>query len=230
MPQIIVFDVVETLLDLRALDPHFKRIFGAERAREDWFHQLLQLAFVSNSIGSYRDFSALGSSALAMTAERYKVQLSSDDKKDIQNTIRELPPHPDVKQALQQLSEAGFRLATLSNSTRDVSESQLEHAGIANFFEKILSANSVKRYKPACEPYEMAAKELDVDVSDIVLVAAHGWDIAGAQHAGCRTAFVARPGKVLDPDGPKPTFYTLSLTALARGCRAIPPAQAFRRR
>lgn len=88
MPEIIVFDVVETLLDLGALDPHFKRILGTEQARENWFHQLLQLALVSNSFGSYHDFTALGSSALAMTAERYKVPLSSDDKKDIQNAIK----------------------------------------------------------------------------------------------------------------------------------------------
>lgn len=221
MPEIIVFDVVETLLDLRALDPHFKRILGTEQAREGWFHQLLQLALVSNSIESYRDFTALGSSALAMTAERYKVPLSSDDKKDIQSAIKALPPHPDVQPALQQLRDAGFHLATLTNSTREVSESQLEHAGVADFFEKILSVDSVKRYKPARDSYEMAARELDVDTSDIVLVAAHAWDIAGAHHAGCKTAFVARPDKVLDPDGPKPTYAARSLTELAQQLGAV---------
>lgn len=216
MPHVIIFDVIETLLDLRALDPHFQRIFGTERAREDWFNQLLQLALVSNSVDSYRDFSALGSSALTMTAERYAVQPSSDDSRHVQNTIRTLPPHPDVQQALEQLRGAGFRLATLTNSTREVSRSQLEHAGLADFFEKTLSVDSVKRYKPAREPYEMAAKELDVDTSDIVLVAAHAWDIAGAHHAGCGTGFVARPGKVLDPLGPKPTHSAPNLTELAQ--------------
>lgn len=223
MPQIIVFDVVETLLDLRALDPHFKRIFGTEQARERWFNQLLQLALVSNSVQSYRDFTALGSSALAMTAERYNVPLSSDDKTDIQSAIRTLPPHPDVAPALQQLRDTGLRLATLTNSTREVSKGQLEHAGVAAFFEKILSVDSVKRYKPARQPYEMAAREFDVNTSDIMLVAAHAWDIAGARHAGCQTAFVARPDKVLDPDGPKPTYTARTLPELAQQLGALPP-------
>lgn len=154
----IVFDVVETLLDISALDPHFERIFGTPRAREDWFHQLLQSAFDANCIDSYRDFSALGSSALATTALRYGVQLSTEDKHDMQHAVAQLPPHPDVRPALDQLSAAGFRLATLTNSTRTVSTSQLEHAGIATFFEKLLSADSVRRYKPSPEPYEMGRR------------------------------------------------------------------------
>jgi 2-haloacid dehalogenase len=36
------------------------------------------------------------------------------------------------------------------------------------------------------------------------LVAAHGWDVAGAMAAGCRGAFVARPGRLPDPVAPPP--------------------------
>jgi 2-haloacid dehalogenase len=42
----IAFDVNETLLDLGALDPHFERAFGSAAVREQWFGQMLQLAFV----------------------------------------------------------------------------------------------------------------------------------------------------------------------------------------
>ncbi len=47
------------------------------------------------------------------------------------------------------------------------------------------------------------------------LVAVHGWDLAGAAAVGCRTAFLARPGKVLDPLGPAPTLVVADLGALA---------------
>jgi 2-haloacid dehalogenase len=40
MPPVYVFDVNETLLDLRALDAHFGRAFGDPGAREAWFQQL----------------------------------------------------------------------------------------------------------------------------------------------------------------------------------------------
>jgi 2-haloacid dehalogenase len=35
----------------------------------------------------------------------------------------------------------------------------------------------------------------------MLMVAAHAWDITGALSAGCKAAFVQRPGKALDPSG-----------------------------
>ena len=72
------------------------------------------------------------------------------------------------------------------------------------YFDKILSADTVKRLKPAKEVYEMAAQSFGVEIQDIRLVAAHAWDIAGALQAGCKASFVARPGMVLDPLAKRP--------------------------
>jgi 2-haloacid dehalogenase len=36
------------------------------------------------------------------------------------------------------------------------------------------------------------------------LVAAHSWDVSGAMAAGCKAAFVARPGMVISPIGRQP--------------------------
>jgi 2-haloacid dehalogenase len=75
----------------------------------------------------------------------------------------------------------------------------MTNAGLRDYFEHVLSADTVRRLKPAPEPYRMAAERLGVDVGRIRLIAAHAWDVAGALHAGCAAAFVARPGMVLDP-------------------------------
>jgi len=45
---------------------------------------------------------------------------------------------------------------------------------------------------------------MGVEASQVRLIAAHAWDIAGALNAGCSAAFVARPGMVLDPLVPQP--------------------------
>ena len=63
--------------------------------------------------------------------------------------------------------------------------------------------------------YEYAAKELGVKTKEILLVAAHAWDLAGATAAGCETAFVARPEKVLSPGGREPQFQASDVSALA---------------
>lgn len=199
MPRVCVFDVNETLLDLSSLDPHFKGAFGDASVRRIWFLQLLQSALVATVTDAYSEFGAVGAAALQMTAERLGVELSEEDRQKILGGMRELPPHPEVPESLDRLRDSGLRLAALTNSTQQVAEAQLENAGIADRFERILSADSVKRLKPAPAPYRFAAKSLGVGEGGIRLVAAHAWDVAGAMRAGCAAAFVARPGMVLDP-------------------------------
>jgi 2-haloacid dehalogenase len=199
MARVCVFDVNETLLDLGALDPHFEAAFGDPGLRRAWFSQLLQSALVATVTGAYSDFGEVGAAALEMVAEREGLDLSDEDRQKILGGMRGLPPHPEVAESLERLREAGLRLATLTNSTRQVAEAQMENSGLRDHFEQILSADGVQRLKPAPEPYRMAAESLGVEVEGIRLVAAHAWDVAGALRAGCAAAFVARPGMVLDP-------------------------------
>lgn len=212
---VLVFDVNETLLDLRALDAPFEEVFGDAQVRREWFQQLLQSALVSTVTGPYADFGSIGRAALAMVAQRRGHELNDEQTMHILGTIKELPPHPEVAGALDRLQEAGYRLATLTNSTASVAEAQLAHAGLATLFERLLSADGAHRLKPAAEAYQYAARELGVEMSQLRLVAAHAWDVAGALRAGCLAAFVARPGMVLDPLAPQPDVVGADLAAIA---------------
>jgi 2-haloacid dehalogenase len=60
-------------------------------------------------------------------------------------------------------------------------------------FDCLLSAELAHAYKPAPESYLTAARLLDVGPAELMLVAAHPWDLEGARAAGLRTAFVDRP-------------------------------------
>ena len=199
MPRVCVFDVNETLLDLAALDPHFERIFGDASVRQAWFGQFLALWLTETVTGTYAEFGTIGCAALEMLAERQGVNLSDENKQQILGRMQELPPHPEVTENLSRLRDVGIRLAALTNSTQQVADAQIENAGLQGCFEQVLSADTVKRLKPAPEPYRLAADSLGVEIGQIRLVAAHAWDIAGALRAGCAAAFVARPGMVLNP-------------------------------
>jgi 2-haloacid dehalogenase len=129
--------------------------------------------------------------------------------------MRQLPAHPEVAGALRRLRDAGLRLASLTNSTEEVARAQLEYAGLTDLFELVLSADTVRRLKPAPEPYRMAAERLGVAIGEMRLIAAHAWDVAGAARAGCATAFVARPGKVLDPLVVRPEIVGADLAEVA---------------
>ncbi len=204
MPSIIVFDVIETLLDLSALDPLFEQAFGDGRVRKDWFAQLLQNALVSTLLGQYHAFDKLAKAALEMTAAKNGVTLSAEQRTPILDALKAVPAHTDVAPNLERLNAAGLRLAALTNSTARSAKAQLKHAGLSDYFEAILSVDQVERFKPAPEPYRMAAKELGGKASDLRLVTAHAWDIAGAVQAGWATALVKRPGQAVNPLGPKP--------------------------
>jgi 2-haloacid dehalogenase len=215
MRRVQVFDVNETLLDLAAMDPHFERIFGDAAVRVDWFTQMIQSALVATVTGAYRQFGAHAMAALEMTAERAGVTLADDDKQAVAVQLRQLPAHPEVAGALRRLRDNGLRLAALTNSTEEVARAQLTHAGLLDAFELVLSADTVGRLKPAPEPYRMAAERLGVAVDQLRLIAAHAWDVAGATRAGCATAFVARPSKVLDPLVERPGIVGADLTEVA---------------
>jgi len=211
MPRICIFDVNETLLDLTALDEPFEAAFGTSDVRREWFDQLLQSAFVATITGAYETFGVIGGAALDMVAERRGTRLRPRDREAILRTMLALPPHPEVPAALGRLREAGVRLGALTNSTDAVARAQLRFAGIDGLFERILSVDTVRRLKPAPEPYRFAAREFEVDISAIRLVAAHAWDVAGALRAGTAAAFVARPGMVLDPLAPRPDIVGSNL-------------------
>src|ERR671921_236481 len=213
--RVCVFDVNETLLDMAALDPLFERAFGDASVRKLWFNQMLQSAFVANITDAYVTFGEAAGAALGMTEERLRVEVSEDDKREILGGLRDLPPHPEVPDSLDRLRDAGFRLATLTNSAQKVAEAQVENAGIADRFEQILSADTAKRLKPAPAPYRMAARALEIPERGMRLVAAHAWDVAGALRAGCAAAFVAR--QPFDPLVERPDVVGADLAEVADG-------------
>jgi 2-haloacid dehalogenase len=96
-----------------------------------------------------------------------------------------------------------------------VADAQIKNAGLQGHFEQVLSADTVKRLKPAPEPYRMAADSLGVELGEVRLVAAHAWDVAGAIRAGCAAAFVARPGMVLNPLVERPDVVGVDLREVA---------------
>ena len=195
MGRVLLFDVNETLLDLGVLDQPFEDLFGAGGVRREWFARLLHLSTVVTALGKYVDLSDLAVQALDATAAAHDVELTSGERESVTSRLRSLPPHPDVAEGLGILADAGFRMAALTNSGLATARARLEDAGIADKFERILSAETTALFKPHPQPYRDAAEALGVDVETLRVVAAHDWDCAGALGAGAVAAFLARPGQ-----------------------------------
>ena len=214
-PRVLFFDINETLLDLSALRPGFVEIFGSAEMMGEWFARLLHASLVSNHLGNYRPFDLLGVEALLSLAQRRHITLDAKDAVRVVGGMQALPPHPEVPEALTGLVDAGFRLAALTNNSPEVLAAQLEHADLTSLFEKLLSVEGVRRFKPAPEVYVYGATMMEVEVDQALLIASHDWDVAGARSVGMGGAFLARPAAIWGlPDDP-PEIVAPDLTTLA---------------
>lgn len=216
-PSIIVFDVNETLLDLTTLEPVFERIFGDPAVMREWFAQLILYSEALTLSGLYTSFGKLAGGTLRMVGETSGVPIQDDDVEELKHYIGSMPALPDVLPALHKLRAAGFRLVTLTNSPPSAPPTPLDHAGIAEFFERSFSVDEVHRFKPAPETYRFVARELGVELHDMCMVACHLWDTLGAQAAGCAGAFIKRPGNAaMHAEGvPLPDIVADDMHALA---------------
>ena len=216
-PHLLLFDVNETLLDLSKLKQAINEEFASEDAFRQWFALLLHYSLVDTTTGAYHDFGQLGGAALDMLAQSLAQPPRPEKRKhELLALLTELPPHPDIVPGLTALREAGFRLSALTNSPAATLRRQMAYAGLTDFFEQLLSIDAVRRYKPHPDTYYYACQTLGVAPAETVLVAAHGWDVAGAQLAGLQGAFLARPGQPQYPLAPAPTYAGPTLEAVAK--------------
>ena len=213
---LIVFDVNETLLDMSVLKNKINSLLNSSNGFRIWFGMLLQYSLVDNCTGVYHDFVTIANSTLDMAAKALNTDIQEKEKIAALATIKELPAHKDVAKGLQLLKDNGFRLATLTNSPPATLKAQLQYAKLTDYFEVTLSIDTIKKYKPALETYKWATEQLGVDVTDALLIAAHGWDISGALEAGMQAAFIEREGQSLYSLAPKPQFIGKDLIEVSK--------------
>ncbi|WP_411080697.1 haloacid dehalogenase type II [Streptomyces sp. cmx-18-6] len=116
-------------------------------------------------------------------------------------SARRLPPWPDTVTGLARLAER-FPLIGLSNASRTALLGLNAHAGLR--WHQALSAEDSRTYKPDPAVYRLAVTVSGRPPERLLMVAAHAWDLRGAQRLGLRTAYVARP--VGDPPSPSDRF------------------------
>ena len=216
-PKLLFFDVNETLLDLNAMKTVIGEALGSRpELLPLWFTTMLHYSLVVTLADQYKDFGELGVAALLMVARNHGVTLSPETAKQAVSLIRSLPAHPDIRPALEELKGEGFRMVTLTNSSQAAVDAQIQNSGLTDLFEQRLSVEQVQLFKPHSHVYRWAAHKLGFAPEECMLVAAHGWDVAGAIWAGCRAAFISRPGAQLFPLAPVPEIVEPDMLGAAK--------------
>ena len=215
-PRVILFDVNETLSDMRPLADRFTDVGAPAHLAALWFAGVLRDGFAVTAAGERASFGAIATDCLRRQLADVRL-VGADDAAvaHIMAGFAGLDVHADVPPGLAALTDAGLRLATLSNGAAQVAETLLGRAGLREAFERVLSVDDAAAWKPARAAYEYAVTVLGVRPSEVMLVAVHPWDIHGAARAGLQTAWLNRPGGTYPGYFAEPTVSIRSLTDLA---------------
>jgi len=124
--------------------------------------------------------------AQAMAAEVNRITVSEFDPEDC------VPA--DVFETLDYLKMQEFRLAIVTNRHEPCYE-QLEKLGLLPYFESIVIAGDINRWKPEAEIFNYALEQLGIDASEALYVGDNYYsDIIGAQRVGLSPVLI-------DPEG-----------------------------
>ncbi|NJB36520.1 haloacid dehalogenase type II [Croceivirga sp. JEA036] len=217
LPKVLFFDVNETLLDLSPLKNDVAELLrGKTELVSLWFTTLLHYSLVTSASGKYVHFGKIGAATLQMVAANAGISVSKEEaERVVVKGFRKLPAYPEVKEALNRLKSEGFTLVAFTNSDSKGLKAQLAYAGLTECFDQMRSMEEVGVYKPFTQTYNWGIQQLKIEPDDAMLVAAHGWDVAGAQWAGWQAAFIQRPGQQQFPLAEPTTMVATDLADFA---------------
>ncbi|MGW2721820.1 haloacid dehalogenase type II [Streptomyces sp. NPDC001492] len=195
--EVIVFDVLGTMVDepsgLRAA------IREASPASDDaavdqmltWWQQHVELEQqrIAQGHRAYANTEIIDAEAAQRVADHAGLADPTAIAR-LATAGQRLPPWEDTVAGLERLAKQ-FPVLGLSNAGRTALLRLNAHAGLR--WHQALSSEAVLAYKPAPEIYQLAIDTAGCPPERMLMVAAHAWDLRGAQAAGMRTAYVHRP-------------------------------------
>ena len=213
----IAFDAYGTLFDVYSIGVLAEDLFPGKGAQlaTIWRDKQIEYTRVRTLSDKYANFWQVTVDALTYSCEFLNLDLTEASRDRLMRQYAELSAFPENVEQLMRLREAGITLAVLSNGTPWMLEQAMEASGLAEYFEHVLSVESVERFKTAPEAYQMGPDALGSKATNILFVSSNCWDICGATWFGYRTIWLNRYGLPLDRLGVKPHRIGSSLQDVA---------------
>jgi 2-haloacid dehalogenase len=216
-PEVVAFDVNETLLDLAPVRAALIEAGQPETLLPTVFARTLLTGMAAVAVGAWCRFRDAFDASLTQVSD-----LGPAERATVLEGFAELAPHTDVEPALRRLVEGGFRVITLSHGSPGVAEAGLERGGISPLVERSLSTEAIRAWKPSREAYLWAAGSCGVAPDRMALVAAHGWDVLGAQRAGLTGAWFPRSERTYPSVYEPPHVTAADLAGVVDALLALP--------
>jgi 2-haloacid dehalogenase len=206
--EVIVLDVLGTLVNepsgmRRAIHealPSADNLFIEELYSEWQLYVARQQQRIAQGDRAYADSEALDEEAAQKVAATAGIVEPAAIAR-LGRAGRRLPLWSDSLNALEIISQQ-FPVLALSNASHASLLRLNAHTSMR--WHQVVSSETVRAYKPAREIYQFAVDVAACPPERVLMVAAHAWDLRGAQALGMRTAYIQRP--VGDPPMKSDTF------------------------
>ncbi|MBE1514432.1 haloacid dehalogenase type II [Nesterenkonia halotolerans] len=196
----VVFDVLETLLDLDQIGTRLEEVGQPSSALGSFFMRFQRDAMALSLAGDNADFTRTARQALRTETQQ---TMSDDDIDYVLDGFSAMPAFPDAAPALRRLSEAGVTIGCLTVGDPENTRSFLRKAGLDPHVAHVVTSDAVGVWKPAPEVYRYSAETLGCSLEHMALIAVHAWDCHGAKKAGAMAGWCSRlegrPGEVFLP-------------------------------
>lgn len=204
----LCFDTGGTILDWhRGLSTAFAAAGAAHGLKADWAavtndYRRRSMKGMINAAQPPYNFDELMRRTLDETIAEFKLGALTETERDtIWRTWHRLDAWPDFPASLERMRQrypvVSFTLLTTA-LVIDVSRRN----GLV--WDAVISCEMIGFYKVRPEAYRTAAKWLQLDPAEILMVACHNFDLDGARACGFQTAFVRRPDEWGPPGPPDP--------------------------
>jgi 2-haloacid dehalogenase len=212
----VAFDAF-AIFDPRPIQALARALFPSrgEELSQAWRVRQFEYQWLRALSGRYADFWQTTEDALVFAARTLQIDLTLEHRKRLMGSYLGLKAWPDVEPSLKELKREGFRLALLSNATKEILRAGVENSGLQGVFEQVLSTDRLRTYKPDPRAYQMGVDAFAVDRGEIAFVAFAGWDAAGAKWFGYTTYWANRTASLEECLGVPPDGTGPDLTGLA---------------
>lgn len=229
-PAVVAFDVIETLMSIEPLRARLAEAGQPPHLLEAWYTRTLRDGLALSATGDYVSFTDVAEAALRGLTN---YTISEEQVARVMAGFSDLPAFPDAQPALTTLTDAGVRVACLTNGSAYLTSSFLTRSGLGSLVDRVISVGEIYRWKPAAVVYLYAAEVLDVPPERMALVAAHDWDCHGAKRAGLTTGWVSRKSggfgaPFAPPDVAGEDLTEVAAKLLALETDLLPPTVALR--
>lgn len=211
---LFIFDVNQTMFSLSEIESRFIESNLNANLVDKWFISILKEGFANSQDGRFIDFFTIAKYELEKIFLTFKKNEYKKDIDFILNGFKKLTIHNNVKKSLKLIYEKNYKIVTLTNGSKKITESMLKYNNCEKYIDRCFSIDELQVWKPNKKIYKFVCSEMNCMPSKSIMIACHGWDIGGAATAGLKTGYVQNYESKLSDFYSEPDFFSKNCFSL----------------